>query len=169
LHAKIGIAILKDFEKQMHTRWFDEFHVGDRFETRGVTLTEAQIVNFALTYDPQHMHVDAAAAEAGPFGGLIASGFQTLALSFRLFYDLGLLAKSNIVGPGMDEVRWTAPVKHGDTIRTVVEVAEARESRSKPDRGTVRFQFTVLNQRDETVMTYQAITIIRKQAEGGAD
>ena len=146
----------------MHTRWFDEFHVGDRFATRGMTLTESQIVDFALTYDPQHMHVDAHAAGAGPFGGLIASGFQTLALSFRLFYDLGLVADSNIVGPGMDEVRWTAPVKPGDTIRTVVEVIEARESQSKPDRGTVRFLFTVLNQRDETVMTYKAITIIRK-------
>jgi len=153
----------------MHTRWFEEFQVGDKFSTRGMTLTESQIVDFALTYDPQHMHVDAHLAEAGPFGGLIASGFQTLALSFRLFYDLGLVADSNIVGPGMDEVRWTAPVKPGDTIRTVVEVIEARESQSKPDRGTVRFLFTVLNQRDETVMTYQAITIIRKRREGGAD
>jgi acyl dehydratase len=139
----------------MHTRWFEEFRVGDRFETRGITLTDSQIVDFALTYDPQHMHVDATAAE--------------LALSFRLFYDLGLMAKSNIVGPGMDEVRWTAPVKPGDTIRTVVDVIEARESRSKPDRGTVRFQFTVLNQRDETAMTFQAITIIRKRPDSGAD
>lgn len=147
----------------MHTRWFDEFHVGDKFSTRGITLTESQIVDFALTYDPQHMHVDAHAAETGPFGGLIASGFQTLALSFRLFYDLGLLADSNIVGPGMDEVRWTAPVKPGDTIRTEVEVIEARLSRSKPDRGTVKFQFTVLNQRNEIVMTYQAITFIRNK------
>jgi len=153
----------------MHTRWFEEFQVGDKFSTRGMTLTESQIVDFALTYDPQHMHVDAHSAEAGPFGGLIASGFQTLALSFRLFYDLGLVADSNIVGPGMDEVRWTAPVKPGDTIRTVVEVIEARESQSKPDRGTVRFLFTVLNQRDETVMTYKAITIIRKRPEDGAD
>lgn len=150
----------------MHTRWFEDFRVGDRFESRGATLTESQIVDFALTYDPQHMHVDAAAAEAGPFGGLIASGFQTLALSFRMFYDLGLMVKSNIVGPGMDEVRWTAPVRPGDTIQSAVEVIEARESRSKLDRGTVRFQFTVLNQRDETVMTYQAITIIRKRPAG---
>ena len=153
----------------MHTRWFEEFQVGDRFEARGATLTESQIVDFALTYDPQPMHVDAAAEEAGPFAGLIASGFQTLALSFRLFYDLGLTVGSNIVGPGLDEVRWTAPVKPGDTIRPVVEVIEARESRSRPDRGTVRLQFTVLNQRDETVLTYQAITIIRKRPESGAD
>lgn len=153
----------------MHTRWFNEFQVGDRFETRDATLTESQIVDFALTYDPQAIHVDAAAAAAGPFGGLIASGFHTLALSFRLFYDLGLIARSNIVGPGMDEVRWTAPVRPGDTIRVVAEVIEARESRSRPDRGTVRILLTVYNQRDEVAMTCQAITIIRKRPGGGAD
>ncbi len=149
----------------MHTRWFEDFKIGDRFETRGVTLTESQIVDFALTYDPQHMHVDAEAAGAGPFGGLIASGFQTLALSFRLFFDLGLLEHSNIVGPGMDEVRWTAPVKPRDTIRGIVEVVEARESKSKPDRGTVRFAFKVVTQRGETVLTYTAITILRKRPQ----
>ena len=153
----------------MHTRWFEEFTVGETFETRGVTLTESQIVDFALTYDPQQMHVNAAAAAEGMFGGLIASGFQTLALSFRLFFDLGLVEKSNIVGPGMDEIRWLAPVKPGDTLKSVVEVLEARESRSKPDRGTVRFGFTALNQRGETVLTFQAITIIRKRFGGDAD
>lgn len=151
----------------MHTRWFEDFHVGDRFESRGASLTESQIVDFALAYDPQHMHVDIASAESGPFGGLIASGFQTLALSFRLFYDLGLLHRSNIVGPGLDEVRWIAPVRPGDTIRTVVEVLEARPSRSRPDRGSVRLGFTVLNQKGETVLTYQAMTILRRKEAGG--
>lgn len=151
----------------MHTRWFEEFKVGDRFESRGATLTESQIVDFALTYDPQQMHVNAAAAADGMFGGLIASGFQTLALSFRLFFDLGLVEKSNIVGPGMDEVRWLAPVRPGDTLMSVVEVLEVRESRSRVDRGTVRFGFTVENQRAETVLTYQALTIIRRRPEAG--
>lgn len=150
----------------MHTRWFEDFHVGDRFESRGASLTESQIVDFALAYDPQHMHVDIASATAGPFGGLIASGFQTLALSFRLFYDLGLLDRSNIVGPGMDEVRWVAPVRPGDTIRTVAEVLDVRPSRSRPDRGSVRFGFTVLNQKGETVLTYQAMTILRRRDSG---
>lgn len=151
----------------MHTRWFEDFTVGERFESRGATLTESQIVDFALTYDPQQMHVNAAAAADGMFGGLIASGFQTLGLSFRLFFDLGLMEKSNIVGPGMDEVRWLAPVRPGDTLRSVVEVLEARESRSREDRGTVRFGFAVENQRGETVLTYQALTIIRRRPKGG--
>jgi len=149
----------------MHTRWFEEFKVGDRFESRGATLTESQIVDFALTYDPQQMHVNAATAADGMFGGLIASGFQTLALSFRLFFDLGLVERSNIVGPGMDEVRWLAPVRPGDTLKSVVEVLEVRESRSRGDRGTVRFGFSVENQSSEIVLIYQALTIIRKRPE----
>lgn len=152
----------------MHTRWFEDFAVGDHFESRGASLTESQIVDFALAYDPQAMHVDIAAAQEGPFGGLIASGFQTLALSFRLFFDLGLLNRSNIVGPGLDEVRWLAPVRPGDTIRTVVEVLETRLSSSRPDRGTVRLGFTVLNQGGERVLTYQALTILRRREAGEA-
>lgn len=147
----------------MHTRWFDEFAVGDRFETRGMSLTEAQIVEFAQMFDPQAMHVNVAAAEAGPFGGLIASGFQTLSLSFRLFLDLGLMERSNIIGAGLDEVRWLAPVRPGDTLITTIEVLEARESRSKPDRGTLRLALSVRNQRGDVVLTYQALPILRKR------
>lgn len=147
----------------MHTRWFEDFAVGDRFESRSASLTESQIVDFALSYDPQRMHVSIAEAAAGPFGGLIASGFQTLALSFRLFYDLGLIDRSNIAGPGLDEVRWLAPVRPGDTIRTIVEVLESRASRSRPERGSVRLGFNVLNQSGETVITYQATTILRRR------
>ncbi len=153
----------------MHTRWFEEFTVGDRFTTRGATLTESRIVDFALTYDPQQMHINRAAAEAGMFGGLIASGFQTLALSFRLFLDLGLIERSNIVGPGLDEVRWLAPVRPGDTLVCVIEVLEARASRSKPDRGSVRFGITAGNQDGVTVLTYQAMTILRNRPEVALD
>jgi len=147
----------------MHTRWFEDFTVGDRFETRGMSLTDSQIVDFAQAFDPQAMHVNVAAAEAGQFGGLIASGFHTLSLSFRLFLDLGLMERSNIVGAGLDEVRWLAPVRPGDTLMTTVEVLETRESRSKRDRGTLRLGLSVRNQQGEVVLTYQALPILRKR------
>lgn len=148
----------------MHTRYFDEFSVGDRFETRAVTISEGMILDFALTYDPQHMHTDKVKSEAGPFGGLIASGFQTMALSFRLFYDLGIVAQSNIVGPGIDNLRWTAPVHVGDTIHAVWEVLDLKPSSSKPDRGTVRWLNTTYNQAGDTIMTYEPIMIVRRFA-----
>ncbi|HET8726312.1 MAG TPA: MaoC/PaaZ C-terminal domain-containing protein, partial [Alphaproteobacteria bacterium] len=64
--------------------YFEDFTVGRTFTTPGATLTEAEIIHFALTYDPQPFHIDVEAAKRSAYGGLIASGFQTLALSFRL-------------------------------------------------------------------------------------
>jgi len=149
----------------MHTKYFEDFSVGEKFTTRAITLSEGLILEFALMYDPQHMHTDKVKAEAGPFGGLIASGFQTLALSFRQFYDLGLVVQSNIIGPGMDEVRWTAPVHAGDTIHSELEVLEARASESKPDRGIVRWRCMTFNQRHDKVMSYESVTIVRRRPE----
>lgn len=149
----------------MHTKYFEDFTVGEKFTTRAITLSEGLILDFALMYDPQHMHTDKVKAEAGPFGGLIASGFQTLALSFRQFYDLGLVVQSNIIGPGMDEVRWTAPVHAGDTIHSEWEVLEARASESKPDRGIVRWRCMTFNQRHDKVMSYESVTILRRRPE----
>ena len=152
----------------MHTRYFEDFTVGQTFTTRSATLTEGEVVDFALKYDPQPMHVDKHAASEGMFGGLISSGFQTLALSFRLYIDLGLTMKSNIIGPGVDELRWLAPVRPGDTIRSVIEVVETRPSTSKPDRGSVRISFSTRNQDGDVVMTYISTMILRRRPDGEA-
>ena len=133
--------------------YFEDFKAGDEFASSGATITESQIIDFALTFDPQPLHVDVTAATASPFGGLIASGFHTLALSFRLFWQTGALNDGSIGSPGIDEVRWLRPVRPGDTLRVVVKVLETRPSRSKPDRGMVKVQYTTTNQHGETVLT----------------
>lgn len=147
----------------MTTRYFEDFTEGEVFETRGATFTESQIIDFALLYDPQPMHVDKSFAEAGPFGELIASGFHTLSLCFRLFYDEGYIVHSNIIGVGLDDVRWTAPVRPGDTLRCRVEVLELRPSRSKPDRGSMKFKLTALNQEDIEVMHFDSTCILKRR------
>lgn len=86
-------------------KFFDDLSVGDGFETGEITLTENAIVDFALTHDPQPFHVNKVAATESIFGGIIASGFQTIALTFRLFRDTGVLTGTNLGGHGMDEVR----------------------------------------------------------------
>jgi acyl dehydratase len=144
-------------------RYFDDFHVGETFASRGVTLTEAAILDFALQYDPQRFHLDVEAARASPYGGLIASGFQTLALGFRMFLQLGMLDHSSIGSPGMDEVRWVAPVRPGDTLHTLAEILETRASSSKPDRGILVMDFRILNQRDETVMTFKTTAFVLRR------
>jgi len=141
--------------------FLEDFSVGDEFTSPGITLTETQIIDFGLRYDPQPFHVDVTAAAAGPFGGLIASGFHTAALSFRLFWQIGLIHDSSIRSPGIDELRWLKPVRPGDTLRVSVKIIEVRRSTSKPDRGVVRMQYATLNQKGETVMTLIGNQLLR--------
>jgi len=136
----------------MTGRYFEDFRVGDVIESEGATLTDSQIMDFAQRFDPQPFHIDAVAAADGPFQGLIASGFHTLSLTFRLLRDTGIITGTSLGGSGMDELRWLLPVRPGDTIRVRVEVAGTKPSR-RGDRGTVRLAYTTLNQRGETVMT----------------
>lgn len=138
----------------MDTRYLDDLQPGQRFITGGITLTESQIIDFAWRYDPQPFHLDANAGAESPYGGLIASGFQSLALCFRLFIQSGILAESSLGSPGIDELRWLAPVRPGDTLHSDVEVLEVRPSASKPDRGIARLKYQAINQRDEAALSF---------------
>ena len=140
----------------MDTRYLDDLIPGQRFTSPGLTLTEAEIIDFAWRYDPQRFHLDVNAAADSPYGGLIASGFQSMVLCFRLFIQSGVLAASSLGSPGIDELRWLAPVRPGDTLHTVVEVLEVRPSSSKPDRGIARMKYQGVNQRDEAVAELNA-------------
>src|ERR1700748_720902 len=92
------------------TRYLDDFAVGDKFTTAEAEISEAMILAFARDYDPQPFHLDPVAAQESIYGSLIASGFQTLALGFRLVWDTGVYAGSSLGSPGFDELRWLKPV-----------------------------------------------------------
>ncbi len=149
----------------MTGRYWEDFEVGERFVGPGISLSEAQILDFALMYDPQPFHIDREAAAESPFGGLIASGFQTLALGFRSFYQTGAINHASIGSPGFDELRWLKPVRPGDTLHTEMEVKSKRASKSKPDRGTLHLTWEVKNQRGETVLNLIAIQLLRRRPE----
>ncbi len=142
--------------------YFDDFAVGQRFKSRGATLSEAQILDFAWQYDPQPFHLDKEAAAEWGYDGLIASGFQTLLVGFRLFYQENVWNSASLGSPGMDELRWLIPVRPGDTLHTEAEVLETRASRSKPDRGIIKMRYEIYNQRSEVVMTFVGTKIFRR-------
>ncbi|PPR24935.1 MAG: hypothetical protein CFH38_00753 [Alphaproteobacteria bacterium MarineAlpha10_Bin1] len=145
--------------------YLDDFSEGSTFETEGKTLSEAEILEFALKYDPQPFHMDVEAAKGGPFGGLIASGIQTLAIGVRMMIQAQVFAPDASMGsPGMDELRWLKPVYPGDTLRMRGEVLETTPSRSKPDRGMLRYRMTIFNQNGEDVMSMLGMQILRRQA-----
>ncbi|WP_119168880.1 MaoC family dehydratase [Algihabitans albus] len=143
--------------------YFEDFPVGRRFTTGGATLSEAQILAFAWEWDPQPFHIDAEAAKGWGYGGLIASGFQTLLVAFRLIVQENVWVHCSLGSPGIEALRWLLPVRPGDTLHCRGEVLEARESGSKPDRGVVKFRYDVLNQKDETVADMVATQILRRR------
>ncbi len=145
--------------------YFEDFTVGRRFESAGMTLTESQILDFAWAWDPQPFHIDVEAANAGPYGGLISSGFQTMCIAFRLIHATGYLEVASMGSPGIDELRWYKPVRPNDTLKVVGEVQEQKPSASKPDRGVARIRYGVSNQTGEEVMSFITIHLLRKRPD----
>lgn len=141
-------------------RFLEDYTVGATYLCGSFTVTEAEIIAFAKQYDPQMMHIDRAAAAAGPFGEVIASGWHTVALTMRRLVD-NFLPHDGLAAPGIDELRWPRPVRPGDTLTLHVTVREARRSRSKPDRGLVHTLLEVLNQDAEVVMSMKPINLVR--------
>lgn len=140
--------------------FFEDFAPGDSWETSGYTFTESAIIGFAFQYDPQPFHLDREAAGASMWGGLIASGFHTLAVCFRLVYQSGILNAHNVGGRGMERLRWHRPVRPGDTIRVKVEVAAAERSQSRRDRGNLTLRYFGINQRGEEVMSVDMLHLV---------
>ena len=148
--------------------YFEDFHQGFRFRTASRTITKAEIIDFASQWDRQPFHLDVEAAKETIYGGLIASGFHTLLISFDLIVDADIWNESSAGSPGMETLRWIKPVRPGDTLTVEAEAAEVRPSSTRGDRGYVIWDHTTLNQRGETVMTYRStgISLRREPVRG---
>jgi len=146
-------------------RYFEDYAPGAVFTTDAITVSEAEIIDFARRYDPQAMHTDPEAAASGRFGGLIASGWHTAALMMRLFASNFLSPASSVASPGIDELRWLHPVRPGDALHLRITVVETRRSRSRPQEGIVRSLIEVLNQRGDVVMGLKPISLIACRPE----
>lgn len=154
----------EDFAVPAEDRYFEDYVPGAVYEYGHATVTEAEIISFAREFDPQPMHVDAGFAARGPFGGLIASGWHTAAIAMRMVVDHYLSRVASIASPGIDELRWPAPLRPGDSVRLRITIVEARRSRSKPDRGLVRTHAELITQDDQTVLTLTAMNLIRARS-----
>ena len=144
--------------------YLEDFTPGRVFETATRTLSEEDILRFAREYDPQIYHTDVEAAKRSPFGGLIASGWQTASVSMRLMCDSYLLESSCVGSPGIDELRFMKPVRPGDTLRLRSSVIESTPSKKQPNRGTVLFRWEILNQNGEVVLSMLGRQMYLRQA-----
>jgi acyl dehydratase len=126
-------------------RAFEDFWVGEVMLFGPVTVTAEDIKSFAERFDPQPMHLDDDAQQSTVVSGMFASGLHTVCLHMRLFAD-GILRDSTSMGsPGMEEVRYLAPVRAGDTLTLRVEVISTRPSKSRPEMGLVGFRMQMIN------------------------
>jgi acyl dehydratase len=142
-------------------RWFEDYEAGEVVEFGEYPVTQEEIVEFARRYDPQPFHVDPEAAKDSAYGGLIASGWHTCAIMMRLLADGCVSEVASMGSPGLDELRWLAPVRPGDVLRSRIRVLETRRSSSKPDRGLVRLEQEAVNQRGEVVARWVGWNIYR--------
>ena len=149
------------FAAPIDDRYFEDYPPGAIFEFGDTPVTAEAILEFARRWDPQDMHTDLEKAAAGPFGGLIASGWHTSAMMMRMFCEHFLSKNASLASPGLDELRWLKPVRPGDRLSLRATVVEATRSRSKPDRGVVRSFVEVLNQAGEPVMSLKPLNILR--------
>jgi acyl dehydratase len=147
----------------MIERYLEDLHVGDRFGSGTLEVTEKGIVDFAEDFDPQPFHLDLDAAKRSVFEGLVASGWHTAAMSMKLFVRGDLRLAGGSIGLRVDELQWPRPVRPGDTLRLSTEIIEVRPSRSKPDRGIIRIRNVTTNQEGEVVQTFYASVLARRR------
>ena len=132
--------------------YFEDFYVGQKFHSLGqAKVTAEEIKEFGQKYDPQPFHLDEAAGENSFFKGLAASGWLTAAIVMRLRVQSVTVA-GGMIGAGVEEMRWTLPVRPGDSLRTEIEVVGVRQSQSRKEYGVVRTRTLAFNQRNEVVM-----------------
>jgi acyl dehydratase len=135
-------------------RYWEDFQVGEEAEHGSYEMTTDEIVEFARRYDPQLFHVDSDAD--GPFGGLIASGWQTAAVYMGMYVPDVLLDTASMGSPGVDELRWLVPVRPGDVLTARSRIVDSWPSETNPRRGTIVGEHELVNQRGEVVMRMRA-------------
>ena len=142
--------------------YLEDFHVGQRFTSGTHAMEAAEIKAFARQFDPQPFHLDEEKAKQSLFGGLVASGWHTAAITMRLQVETGLPIADGMIGIG-GEMTWPQPTRPGDILKVVSEVEEVTPSRSRPDRGTIKVRSETRNQREEVVQILTARMIVPRR------
>ena len=147
----------------MTEHYLEDFAVGQTFGSGRLRIDREQIKAFAAEFDPQPFHLNEETARSTMFGGLVASGWHTAALTMRLLVESDLKPVGGIVGAGFDELRWPRPVRPGDELRVESEVLEVRPSTSRPERGLIKVRTTTLNQNGEAVQVATGYLLVPRR------
>ena len=132
------------------------------------SVSRADIIAFATAFDPQAIHLDEAAAKASIVGGLCASGFHTCAVMMRLLCDGFLLRSTSLGSPGLDEVKWSKPLRPGDTVSVAIHVLESRNLQSRPEVGISKMRFELINQHGDVILSALTNQMMSRRQPGPA-
>lgn len=138
----------------------DEFKIGQVFQTKSLKLTKENIMRFASEFDPQYMHLDEEKANQGRFNGIIASGIQTLAISFKLWVEEGLYGDDVIAGTQMNNIKFVKPVYPEDELHIIVEVIDKKST--KNDSGILTVLLSTFNEKEEKVFEGELSVLINR-------
>lgn len=142
--------------------YFEDLHEGQSWGLGDWSLTAEQIVAFGREHDPQPIHTDPEFGAATPFGGVIASFWQSCLKCIRPFVDQVMRETAGLSSPGLDEVRWLKPVKAGDVITARAQVTKVEES-SRPDRGKVHFHIFGVGADGQNVVSMRGLFFITRR------
>ena len=151
------------YSKSMARIYYEDIELHQKFRSRKYLLTEEEIIEFAQKWDPMPFHTDPECAKKTRFGGLFASGFHLLDICHRLAWEM-FPDIAAIAGLGLDEVRWNLPGRPGDYMTCEGSITAKRSTKSQPDVGFVRFYWSLVNDKEQLVMSYNANILIHKQA-----
>ena len=143
--------------------WFDDLALGMRFKSGDVQITETDIKRFAAEYDPQPMHLDEEAAQRSMLKGLSGSGWHLCSIMMRMMFDFYIGRTASLGSPGVNEMKWLAPLRPGDDLTLDVEVVEARPSRSRPATGIVTFRCSARNASGERLAEMVSPIIVKRR------
>lgn len=157
---------IKTQENSTKTYFYEDFKVGDVFDSGPYHVTEEEIKEFAEKYDPQPFHLDNEAAKKTVFQGLAASGWHTAAMSMNLLVRALPPIEGGMIGRNIENLQWHRPVRPGDTLRYQAEIVEMRASNSKKHLGIIKGVSKTFNQNDELVQSLSVVMIApRKKAD----
>jgi acyl dehydratase len=138
---------------------FAQFYAGQIIEEGPYVLSEEELLSFAKAYDPQWFHVQPDTAAGGPFKGLIASGWQSCGIAMNLMVKAALHDSESFASPGLNYLKWLAPVRAGDSLSVKATVLETRVSSSKPTLGVLRWRWQLFNQDKVEVLDLEATSL----------
>ena len=157
------------YNEAMSLEYYEDIKLHQKYRSRGYPLTEEAIISFAKVWEPRPYHVDPDFARGTRFGSVIATGNHVISICYRLIYEISCekaAPTAYIAAMGLDEIRFTNAARPDDILVVELEAISKRESQSDQSAGIVRYSYSMVNQRDEQVLSFKSSALVEKRPKG---